>query len=253
MLLCIDIGNTSIVLGLYNDDDLIQSFRLQTNVYQTSDEYAIKILSVLNNLNFQKEKIDGIIISSVVPQLDPVFKLLSNKYFNINPKFVGPGIKSGINIRIDNPKELGADLLVGAVGATNKYSSPVIIIDMGTAITMVYVNNKNELLGGMILPGIKTAYNALVQKASRLEEAAISTPKNVVEKDTVSCLQSGMTHGFSSLIDGVVRKIKKEYGDCKVVLTGGEARFIINNLDEEVIYDENLLLDRLKILYYKNK
>ena len=130
---------------MYNDDDLIQSFRLQTNVYQTSDEYAIKILSVLNNLNFQKEKIDGIIISSVVPQLDPVFKLLSNKYFNINPKFVGPGIKSGINIRIDNPKELGADLLVGAVGATNKYSSPVIIIDMGTAITMVYVNNKNLL------------------------------------------------------------------------------------------------------------
>lgn len=253
MLLCVDIGNTSIVLGLYKDDSLIESFRIQTNIYQTADEYGIKILSILDKLNFKKEKIDGIMISSVVPQLDTTFKLLSKKYFNLDSKFVGPGIKSGINIRIDNPKELGADLLVGAVGAVNKYGAPVIVVDMGTATTLFYINDKCEFLGGMILPGIKTSFNALFQKASKLEEVAISTPKNVICKDTVGCLQSGMTYGMASMIDGAIRKMKEEAGNSKVIITGGEARYINSVLEEEVIYDENLLLDGLKILYNKNK
>ena len=253
MLLCVDIGNTSIVMGLYDGDKLIDSFRIQTNVYQTSDEYGIKILSILKNLNYSKDKIDGMIVSSVVPQLDTTFRSLANKYFNLEAKFVGPGIKSGINIRIDNPKELGADLLVGAVGAVNKYGAPVVVVDMGTAITLFYVNEKLEFLGGMILPGIKTAFNALFQKASKLEEVAISVPKNVVGRDTISSMQSGMTYGMSSMIDGSIRKIKKEYGDCKVVITGGEARFIKDIMEEEAFYDENLLLDGLRILYNKNK
>ena len=254
MLLCIDIGNTSIVLGLYKDNKLIESFRLQTNIYTTGDEYIIKISSVLNDLGYKKEDVSGIIISSVVPQLDSEFKIAFKKFFGIDPMFIVPGIKSGINIRIDNPKELGADLLVGAVGAVNKYSAPTIVIDMGTATTLSYINNKCEFLGGIILPGIKTGYNALFNKASKLEEVGIKKPDNVIGKGTVTCIQSGMIYGTSSMIDGLIRKIKKEYNDdCKVVITGGDARYIIDSLEEEVIYDENLLLDGLLIIYNKNK
>ena len=253
MLLCVDIGNTSIVLGLYDDNKLLQSFRLQTNIYQTSDEYAIKILSILDNNKINRNDINGIMISSVVPQLDSVFSALCKKYFDIDAKFVAPGIKSGINIRIDNPKELGADLLVGAVGAVNKYGAPIIVIDMGTAITLVYVNKDKELLGGAILPGLKTSFNALFQKASKLEEVGIAKPNKVIGRDTVSSIQSGMTYGLASMLDGIIKKMKEEQGEAKVVLTGGEARFIITSMEEEAIYDENLLLDGLRILYNKNK
>lgn len=253
MLLCVDIGNTSIVLGLYDEKKLVQSFRLQTNIYQTSDEYAIKILSILDNNKINRNDIDGIMISSVVPQLDSVFSALCKKYFNIDAKFVVPGIRSGINIRIDNPKELGADLLVGAVGAVNKYGAPIIVIDMGTAITLVYVNKDKELLGGAILPGLKTSFNALFQKASKLEEVGIAKPNKVIGRDTVSSIQSGMTYGLASMLDGIIKKMKEEQGEAKVVLTGGEARFIITSMEEEAIYDENLLLDGLRILYNKNK
>lgn len=253
MLLCVDIGNTSIVLGLYDEKKLVQSFRLQTNIYQTSDEYAIKILSILDNNKINRNDIDGIMISSVVPQLDSVFSALCKKYFDIDAKFVVPGIRSGINIRIDNPKELGADLLVGAVGAVNKYGAPIIVIDMGTAITLVYVNKDKELLGGAILPGLKTSFNALFQKASKLEEVGIAKPNKVIGRDTVSSIQSGMTYGLASMLDGIIKKMKEEQGEAKVVLTGGEARFIITSMEEEAIYDENLLLDGLRILYNKNK
>ena len=253
MLLCVDIGNTSIVLGLYNEKKLVQSFRLQTNIYQTSDEYAIKILSILENNKINRNDIDGIMISSVVPQLDSVFSTLCKKYFEIDAKFVVPGIRSGINIRIDNPKELGADLLVGAVGAVNKYGAPIIVIDMGTAITLVYINKDKELLGGAILPGLKTSFNALFQKASKLEEVGIAKPNKVIGRDTVSSIQSGMTYGLASMLDGIIKKMKEEQGEAKVVLTGGEARFIITSMEEEAIYDENLLLDGLRILYNKNK
>ena len=253
MLLCVDIGNTNMVFGIYEGEKLVQYFRLQTNIYQTSDEYAIKILSILKSLKYETNGVEGVIISSVVPQLDFGFKNLFEKYFKIKPIFVGPGIKSGINIKLDNPKELGADLLVGAVGASYKYGSPVIVVDMGTAISVIYVNGKNEFLGGAIMPGIKTSYNALFQKASKLEEVGIEIPEKVVGKNTVNCIQSGMVYGMASSIDGLIRKIKKENGEAKVIITGGEAEFIINVLEEKVIYDNNLLLDGLKILYEKNK
>ena len=147
---------------------------------------------------------------------------------------------------------MGADILVGAVGAVNKYQAPVITIDMGTAITICYVNSNKELLGGIILPGIKTSFNALFKKASKLEEVGIEKPKSVVGRDTVSSIQSGMVYGMASTIDGLIRKVKEENGDAKVIITGGESRFILNVLEENVIYDENLLLDGLKVMYYKN-
>ena len=145
MLICVDIGNTNIVLGLFDENDLKQSFRFQTDVYQTVDEYGIKIMQIFNSFGIKKEDIEGIIISSVVPQLDLIFAKLFEKYLNKKAIFVGPGIKSGINIRLDNPKQLGADILVGAVAAVEKYSSPIIVIDMGTAITFCYVNKNKEV------------------------------------------------------------------------------------------------------------
>ncbi len=253
MLICVDIGNTNIVLGLFDENDLKQSFRFQTDVYQTVDEYGIKIMQIFNSFGIKKEDIEGIIISSVVPQLDLIFAKLFEKYLNKKAIFVGPGIKSGINIRLDNPKQLGADILVGAVAAVEKYSSPIIVIDMGTAITFCYVNKNKELLGGIIIPGIKTSFNALFKKTSKLEEVGIEKPKNVVGRDTISSLQSGMVYGMSSTIDGLIKKMKQENGEAKVVVTGGEARFVIDILEEDVIYDENLLLDGLRILYLKNK
>lgn len=253
MLICVDIGNTNIVLGVFENEKIKHSFRLQTDIYQTVDEYGIKILQMFNSFEIKKNDIEGVIIASVVPQLDMVFIKLFEKYFNKESIFVGPGIKSGINIRLDNPKQLGADILVGAVGAIEKYSSPTIVIDMGTAITFCYVNSNKELLGGIIIPGIKTSFNALFKKTSKLEEVGIEKPKSVVGRDTISSLQSGMVYGMASTIDGLIRKIKKENGEANVVITGGEARFIINVLEEKVIYDENLLLDGLRLLYYKNK
>ena len=252
MLFCIDIGNTNIVIGIYQNEKLIESFRLQTDIYQTIDEYGIKISQVISTLNISKEDVEGIIVASVVPQLDKTIERAFEKYLGKKAIFVGPGIKSGINIKLDNPKQLGADILVGAVGAVNKYQAPVITIDMGTAITICYVNSNKELLGGIILPGIKTSFNALFKKASKLEEVGIEKPKNVVGRDTVSSIQSGMVYGMASTIDGLIRKVKEENGDAKVIITGGESRFILNVLEENIIYDENLLLDGLKVMYYKN-
>lgn len=253
MLLCVDIGNTNIVIGLYdNNDTLIKKFRLKSSFERTADEYGVIIRNMLEYSGYQSKDIQGIIVSSVVPLLDTIFEKLSIDYFNITPIFVAPGLKSGIKIKIDNPKQLGADLLVGAVGAVSKYQSPIIIIDMGTAITLSVVNENKEFIGGIIYPGIKTAFNSLIKRTSRLEEAKFKNIDNIIGKDTVSCIQSGMIYGTSSMIDGIIRKTKKEIPNARVVLTGGESKMILGYLEEEVIYDDDLLLDGLRILFYKN-
>lgn len=255
MLLCIDIGNTNTVIGVYEDNNLLIDFRIESNLSQTADEYGVKLLDMFKYNNLDYHKVDGVIISSVVPNLDSTFEKMIFKYFNNNAIFVGPGIKSGIKIKTDNPKQLGADILVGAVASYQKYGAPVIIIDMGTAITFFYVDKDKELLGGVIAPGIKTSFRSLVSKTSKLEEVRMDAPLSVIGKDTTSCIQSAMIFGSAAMIDGIIRKMKKEIGlnDVKVVLTGGEARIIKNYLEEEVIYDEELLLEGLRIIYQKNK
>ncbi len=253
MLLCIDIGNTNIVFGIYDGDKLLNSFRLETNYHKTVDEYGLKFIEMIKYIGHEVTEIDGIIIASVVPQLDGVFAKTISKYIKIEPLFVNAGIKTGINVKIDSPKQLGADILVGAVASVNKYKAPIIVIDMGTAITFTYVNENKELLGGIITPGIRTSYNSLIKKTSRLEEADMERPKSVVGRDTVSAIQSGMIFGTSSLIDGLIKKLKKEKGECPVVITGGEAHFILESLEEKVYYEENLMLEGLKYIYHRNK
>lgn len=255
MLLCVDIGNTNLVIGLFENDKLVISFSLESNLNQTKDEYGVKILDMINYNNLDKSKITGVIISSVVPTLDVTFEKMFLKYFGIKPLFVGPGIKTGIRINTDNPKQVGADIIIGAVAAVAKYGAPVIIIDMGTAITLFYVDEKKELLGGIIAPGIKISYDSLFKKTSKLEEVKFHEPINVIGRDTVGCIQSAMLYGTASMIDGLIKKMKKEINrdDIKVVLTGGEARYIRHLLEEETIYYENLLLDGLLLTYNKNK
>lgn len=253
MVICVDVGNTNICFGIYKDEKLVSTYRLSTNVNQTYDEYGIKLngLFALNNIN--KEEINGVIIGSVVPRIDTILEKTFKKYFNLDPIFVAPGVKSGIHIKIDNPKELGADLLVGAVAASTKYKTPVLVVDMGTATTFAYVNEKKEFLGGVICAGLKTSYNSLFMNTSKLEAVKLTNTNDILGKNTTSCLQNGMAYGTSSMIDGIISKFRKAYGEFNVVITGGDAPFISKYLEEETILDENLLLDGLHIIYEKNR
>ncbi|HNZ50295.1 MAG TPA: type III pantothenate kinase [Bacilli bacterium] len=255
MLLCVDIGNTNIVLGVFQDDNLSHSFRLQCNLMQTADEYGTQIIEILRFYQIDYLSVKAVIISSVVPGLDRTFEKMAELYFKTKPLFVGPGTKSGIKIKLDNPKQLGADILVGAVAAYYKYGAPAIIIDMGTAITFAYVNAEKELLGGIIVPGIKTSFSNLVSKTSKLEEVRMDVPLRVIGRDTVASIQSGMIYGTASMIDGMIRKIKQDVNVDRavVVITGGEARMIMPFLEEKIIYDDHLLLDGLRLIYQKNQ
>lgn len=254
MLLCIDIGNTNTVIGIFRKEELLASFRIESNLYQTADEYGIKLLEMFKYHSLDALDVEGVIISSVVPILDSTYEKMIAKYFNKKPLFVGPGIKTGIKITTDNPKQVGADIIVGAVASHHKYGAPVIIIDMGTAITFFYVDKKKELVGGIIAPGVKTSFKSLISNTSKLEEVKMNQPLNIIGRDTIACIQSAMIYGTSAMIDGVIRKMKEEIGldNIKVVLTGGEAKMLHQYLEEDVIYDENIIIEGLKIIYQKN-
>ncbi|MCK9536119.1 MAG: type III pantothenate kinase, partial [Bacilli bacterium] len=217
-------------------------------------EFGVKLLEIFRFYGYDYQKVSGVIVSSVVPELDYVFETMIEKYFNKTPLFVGPGIKTGIKIKIDNPKQLGADILVGIVGGYCKYGAPLLVIDMGTAIKFFYLNQDKELLGGIIAPGIATSFSNLVSKASKLEGVKIDVPPSIIGKDTVTSIQSAMIYGTASMIDGIIRKIKKEMNNdkIKVIITGGESKLIAPFLEEKVIHDENLILEGLSIIYYKN-
>lgn len=252
MLICVDVGNTNIVIGIFKGEKLISTFRLETKVLRTEDEYGLKIIDNLTYLQLKPSDIDGVIISSVVPEIDTTLEHTFKKYFNLKPLFVEPGVKTGIKVKIDNPKQLGADLLVGAVASVNKYGAPCIVIDMGTATTISLVNENKEFLGGIIYPGIIPAFQSLIKSTSLLEAAKIGIPNNIIGRDTNSSIQSGMIYGTAGAINGIVKRIFDEYGKMKVVITGGMSHYIIPYLDFNPIYDDNLLMDGLYMIYQKN-
>lgn len=249
MILCFDIGNTNIVLAVVNNDKIINTYRFVTNASLTEDEYYQKIYSVIKDI-----KIDGVVISSVVPALDITFETMIKKYYNIKPLFIGPGIKSGLKLKIENPKSLGADLLCDAVGAVYKYGTPTIIIDLGTATKFIVVNDNNEYLGGAIAPGMNGSLNSLIANAAKLSHTALVKPKNVVGNDTTTCIQSGMIYGTSSMIDGMVNRIISELNlvNPKIILTGGLSNLIKDSLTIDVVHDPNILIEGLIYLYNKN-
>lgn len=255
MLLLVDVGNTNIVLGVYEKDELIHSFRLSTDINKTSDEYGAVIAQIFKIENLELSQIKDVVISSVVPEVMHALENFVYKYIKRTPMVVGPGVKTGINIKYENPSQVGADRIVNAVAGYEKYGAPLIIIDFGTATTFCYINAKGEYMGGAITPGVKISSEALFQKASKLHKVEIIKPKQVVGKNTTSAIQAGIFYGYVGLVDNIVEKMIEESGEenVKVVATGGLAGLIVPEAKNVHHIDKNLTLEGLKIIYEKNK
>lgn len=253
MLLAIDIGNTNITIGLFNGNDIEGTFRMTTKIPRTSDEYGIFFYNILHSRGLHREDVRAAIIASVVPDVNHHIINGLIKYFNVNPIVVGPGIKTGIRIAIPNPKEVGADRIVDAVAAYELYGGPVLVVDFGTATTHDLVSEDAVLLGGVTSPGIRIAAHALWQDAAKLPKIEIKKPQNVLGRDTISSMQSGLVYGHIGQTEYIIRKVQEEAGlpEMTVVATGGLGKIIFDETDSIHYYDPNLTLKGLNILYRK--
>jgi len=259
MILLVDAGNTNIVLGVHNGDRYIASWRISSEGNKTSDEYGIQVMQLFNGSNINTKDITGVIVSSVVPNIMHSLENMLRKCFCIEPIIVGPGVKTGINIKYDNPREVGADRIVNAVAAYEIYKRPVIIIDFGTATTFCAVRENGDYLGGCICPGIRIAADALFERAAKLPRVELEVPKNMICKNTVSSMQAGILFGYIGQVEYIVKKMKLEMKNSKhkeepfVVATGGLANLIAKETDIIDKVDSDLTLEGLNILYEKNK
>lgn len=254
MILAIDVGNTNIVLGCIEDGDIRSIVRIQTNPGETAAEYAIKLKQILEIYDISPRAFEGAIISSVVPPLTNSLKEAVRKLTGIECLVVGPGMRTGMNVRIDDPGTLAGDLVVGSVAAIACYGAPLIVIDMGTATTMVVIDNEGSYRGGAIIPGIKLSYGALSSGTSLLPDIAILPPKKVIATNTVDSMRSGAVYGTAAMLDGMIDRMEKEIGyPCTVVATGGLARTVVQNCSRDIIYDADLLLKGLWVLYDRNR
>lgn len=257
MLLVIDVGNTNTVLGLFDEGQLLHDWRIRTEIDHTVDEYGVLIYNLYQSSRMKAKEIKSvtdIIISCVVPPMLNILEPLCVKYFNIKPLIVGPGIKTGMPIFYDNPKEVGADRIVNAVAAYDKYRKESIIVDFGTATTFDYVSPKGEYMGGCIAPGIVISSEALFERASKLPRVEFSKPRTVITKDTVSAMQAGIMFGYAGLVDGIVNRMKAEVKTNPIVIaTGGLARVVAPETKTIEKIEEMLTLDGLRIIYELNK
>ena len=253
MLLVIDVGNTDTVLGVYDGDDLVHDWRIRTNPEHTVDEYGILIYNLYNASMISSKAVQDIVISCVVPPMLNILEPLCRKYFNIKPLIVGPGIKTGMPIFYDNPKEVGADRIVNAVASYTKYKRELIVVDFGTATTFDYVSSKGEYMGGCIAPGIMISTEALFRRTAKLPRIELSKPKNIIAKDTVSSMQAGIMYGYAGLVDGIVTRMKVETeSNPLVVATGGLAAIIAQQTTTIDIVENMLTLEGLRIIYNIN-
>lgn len=253
MLLTIDIGNTNITLGAYDGNILKLTARLATDTSKTEDQYAIEIKDILSLHGASYNEVEDCIISSVVPLVGNSVSRAVAKLCHIVPLMLGPGVKTGLNIKIDNPAQLGADLVAGAVGAQEEYTMPCVIIDMGTASTISVLDKNGAFLGGIIAAGVKLTLKALAENTAQLTSIPIEAPKSVIGTNTTECMQSGLVYGTASMLDGLLQKIEAELGEKPtVVATGGLSREIIPLCKYDIIYNENLLLEGLRAIYEKN-
>ena len=253
MILAIDIGNTNIVVGCIRGDEVLFTERLSTNTTHTTLEYAISFKNVLEIYQIDAKEIEGAIISSVVPPITNVIRDSIHKITDAEVLIVGPGVKTGLNILMDNPKTLGSDLVVNAVAGISEYPVPLILIDLGTATTISVIDNKKNYIGGMILPGVRTSLDALTARAAQLSGIDLEAPKRVIGKNTIECMKSGIVYSNAALIDGVILRMEEELGEkATVIATGGLAKSIVPYCKEEVILDDDLLLKGLLWVYKKN-
>lgn len=254
MVLVTDIGNTNIKMGLYEGDRLIDSWRLTTSANRTSDEYGMLVMDVFRSKGYRAEGVEGVVISSVIPGMNYSFEKLCNYYFHKKPMFVEPGIKTGISIKYDNPRDLGADRIVCSLAAFKLYKAPLVTIDFGTATTFNVINEKGEFLGGVIMAGIKTAATALIESAAKLQKFELELPPKAVGKNTVAGMQSGAVYGAIGAAEYIIKKIKAENGwnEMTVIATGGLSELIQQGTDVITVIDRTLTLTGLKMIYDLN-
>ena len=254
MLLAIDIGNTNLVIGCIENDQILFKARIATDRLRTSDQYGVEIKNMLEAYGVQIKDIDDCIISSVVP---PVFNSVKTGVIKIigkQPMVVGPGLKTGLNIQVDVPSQVGSDRIVIAVAALAEYKAPLILMDLGTATTIEVVEPENTYIGGVIIPGVRVSLDALTSRAAQLPGISLDKPKQVIGKNTVDCMRSGMMYGTASMLDGLIDRIAEELGHTSTIIaTGGLAQFVTPLCKHEIILEKELLLKGLNILYKKNK
>ena len=254
MILTIDIGNSNIVVAGVEGENIVFEARLRTDPTKTSDEYCIDLKMILEVYHVQVDQVEGSIIASVVPQVLNSVKTALRKLTGKDSLVVGPGLKTGLNIKIENPAQTGADLVVGCVAALREYKPPMIVIDMGTATTMIALDQTGAFIGGCIAPGVKISMDALTGRTALLPGLQLDQPRKAIGRNTIDCMRSGIMMGSACMLDGMVQRMEEELG-CKttVVVTGGIAKFVIPMCRTPMVYEKDLLLKGLWILYQDNK
>ena len=254
MILTVDVGNSNIVLGAVEGDKIAFEARLRTDSTKTSDEYCIDLKMILEVYKVEPEQIEGVIIASVVPQVLNSMQTAVKKLTGKNSLVVGPGLKTGLNIKVENPSQTGADLVVGAVAALREHKPPMIIVDMGTATTITVVDKTGAFIGGCICPGVKISLDALTDRTALLPGLQLDQPKHAIGRNTIDCMRSGIMMGNAAMIDGMVERMEAELGyKTTVIATGGIARFVTPMCKTPIIYDKDLLVKGLATLYSENK
>ena len=254
MILTVDIGNSNIVIGGVQEEQIVFEARLRTEATKTSDQYCVDLKILLDVYGISPRDIEGGIIASVVPQVLNSFQTAIKKLTGHTPLVVGPGLKTGLNILLENPSQTGADLVVGCVAALREYKPPMIVVDMGTATTMVVLDKNGALIGGCICPGVKISMDALTERTALLPGLQLDQPKKAIGRNTIDCMRSGIMMGTAAMLDGMIDRMEKELGSRTTVLaTGGIAKFVLPMCEHTVHYDKDLLVKGLAILYRENR
>jgi len=254
MLLTIDIGNSNIVVGFVEDKKIFRKARIATDPVKTSDQYWVELKNIFELFSIKTEQIEGVIISSVVPPVLNSCRTAVKKFIGLDPMVVGPGMKTGINILLDNPSQVGSDLISAAVAVRKEYSMPALIVDMGTATTITVLDRNGAFLGGSICPGVRISSEALSSRTAQLPGISLEAPSRVIGRNTIDCMRSGVMIGAAAMLDGIIDRMEEELGEeVTVVATGGIARYVIPMCRREIHYDHDLLLKGLVQLYEDNR